>query len=538
MLGYWWASALELSWKSAAVIAAACAASWLLRSASAAVRHMVWGLALASLLLLPALEAFLPAWRASALPHGSVTISETRFVEPAHDPAQVPRPVPGPLSGQLAVAAFAVWIAGTLLCLWRWRSGTQQVARLRIAASSFPENHPGLMDEVAGQLGLRRPVTLLSSDREIVPMAAGLRRPAVLLPASASRWSRDRLRVVLLHEMAHLRRNDCLMQALAELTFCLYWFNPLVWFAMRRLRVERERACDDLVLFAGSRPSDYAAHLLDLARSLDTRDLSPVAIAMASSPHLETRLRAILNPHLNRRALTRAAAVVACLVAACFVLPLAAMRPQATDARTISGTVYDPAGAVVPGARVVLTNALTNADTGQKWTAATDQEGKFSISIGSLPHGAYTLDVEARGFAAAVRRLNIADSRHLDITLDIGSVEETVVVHGKGAASTAPAGPHRTRVGGNVIPAKLVHQTNPEYPEDAQSRGVQGAVVLRAVISVDGTPLSLTSLTSPDPQLTEAAINAVKQWRYQPSLLNGEPVETATTITVNFQLEP
>lgn len=534
MLGSWLALALELSFKSAAVVAAACAASWLLRGASAAVRHMLWGLALASLLLLPALEAFLPAWRASVLPHGSVSISEARFVALAKHPAPVPRPVPGRLPERLAVPSFALWMAGALLCLWRWGSGTQQVARLRRASSPFLEDHPGLIDEVAGQLGLRRLVTLLSSDREIVPMAAGLRQPAVMLPASASRWSRDRLRVVLLHEMAHIRRNDCLVQALAELTFCLYWFNPLVWFAMRRLRVERERACDDLVLSGGSRPSDYAAHLLDLARSLDARELSPVAIAMASSAHLETRLRAILNPHLNRRALTRATGVMACLVAACFVLPLAAMRPQAVDAGTISGTVYDPEGAVVPGARVVL----SSADTGQKQIAATDQEGKFSVSIGSLPHGAYRLDVEARGFASAVRTLKLVDGRHFDITLDVGSVEETVVVHGKGAASTATAGPHRTRVGGNVIPAKLVHQTNPEYPEDAQSRGVQGAVVLRAVISLDGAPLSLTSLASPDPQLTEAAMNAVKQWRYQPSLLNGKPVETATTITVNFQLEP
>lgn len=514
--------ALELSLKSAAVVAAACATSWLLRSASAAVRHMIWTLAFASLLLLPALEAFLPAWRASALPHGSVSISETLFVSPASHGAPIPRPVPRPLSDWLTVAAFAAWMAGALLCLWRWRSGTQQVARLRRASSPFSEDHPGLIDEVAAQLGLRRPVTLLLSDREIVPMASGLRHPAVLLPASASRWSRDRLRVVLLHEMAHIGRNDCLLQALAELTFCLYWFNPLVWFAMRRLRVERERACDDLVLSAGSRPSDYAAHLLALARSLDTRELSPAAIAMASSAHLETRLRAILNPRLNRRAFTRATGLLACFVAACFVLPLAAMRPQLGDTRTISGTVYDPEGAVVPGARVVL----TNIDNGQKQTTASDQVGTFSIGFSTPPDAGYRLEVEAHGFAPAVHMLQtVGLMKHIYIKLDIGSVEETVVVHGKGAASTAPLGPHRTRVGGNVIPAKLVHQTNPEYPEVAQSRGVQGAVVLRAVISVDGAPLSLTSLTSPDPQLTDAAINAVKQWRYQPSLLNGNPVE-------------
>jgi TonB family protein len=112
------------------------------------------------------------------------------------------------------------------------------------------------------------------------------------------------------------------------------------------------------------------------------------------------------------------------------------------------------------------------------------------------------------------------------------------VVRGKGTPAPPSAAPHRTRVGGNVVPAKLVYQAKPEYPDDAKSRGVEGDVVLLAVISKEGAVLSLTSVASPDPQLSGAAMKAVKQWRYQPSLLNGEPVETATAITVNFQLEP
>ena len=89
-----------------------------------------------------------------------------------------------------------------------------------------------------------------------------------------------------------------------------------------------------------------------------------------------------------------------------------------------------------------------------------------------------------------------------------------------------------------MVPAKLVSKVDPEYPADAQSRGIYGNVVLRAVVSIQGAVLSPTIISSPDPQLAEAAIKAVGQWRYQPSLLNGEPVETATTITVNFELEP
>jgi TonB family protein len=334
--------------------------------------------------------------------------------------------------------------------------------------------------------------------------------------------------------MAHIRRRDCVTQALAELAGAIYWFNPLVWLAIRRLRIERERASDDLVLSAGKKASDYAAHLLALARPLASRELASAAIAMASSSHLETRLRSILNPRLDRRGLTRAAGATASAIALCVVLPLAAMRPQAGDARTVSGTVYDAAGAVVPEAAVVL----TNSDAGQKQTTSTRADGQFSM--GPLADGMYRLEVDARGFAPAIRRFKVDGQRQLrlDITVDLGSVQETVVVRGKGTPATAPAGPHRIRVGGSVTPAKLVHQIHPEYPESAKSRGLQGDVVLRAVIFLDGSVGSLTPAGSPDPELAEAAMKAVRQWRYEPALLNGQPVETATTITVNFQLEP
>ena len=233
----------------------------------------------------------------------------------------------------------------------------------------------------------------------------------------------------------------------------LYWFNRLVWLAIRRLRIERERACDDLVLGAGNKASDYAAHLLALARPLESRGLASASVTIASSSHLETRLRAILNPRLDRRALSRVAGATAALIALCFVLPLAAMRPQAGDARMVSGTVFDAAGAVVPEASVIL----NNSDTGQTQTTSTGPEGQFSI--GPLADGLYRLEVDARGFVPVIRRFKM-DGQHplrLDITVDLGNVQETVVVRGKGTPAAAPARPRRVRVGGNVTPAKLIH---------------------------------------------------------------------------------
>src|SRR5262249_41692636 len=128
----------------------------------------------------------------------------------------------------------------------------------------------------------------------------------------------------------------------------------------------------------------------------------------------------------------------------------------------------------------------------------------------------------------------------LDIKLSLGAINESIEVVGKGPrpvpVSSGP--PHRIRVGGNVQATKLVHMAKPVYPAELQAAGIDGTVLLRAVISIQGNLLALSVInTSVDPELAKAAMDAVQQWRYMPTLLNGMPVEVATTIAVNFHLE-
>jgi hypothetical protein len=128
------------------------------------------------------------------------------------------------------------------------------------------------------------------------PMTWGIRRPAVAIPAAVAEWPAARREPVLRHELAHVARRDCLTQALASLACALYWFHPGAWVAARRMRLERELACDDRVLAAGARPSGYARELLEMANAL-ARSASPaLAVSMASRPNLETRLRAAIDP--------------------------------------------------------------------------------------------------------------------------------------------------------------------------------------------------------------------------------------------------
>ncbi len=140
--------------------------------------------------------------------------------------------------------------------------------------------------------------------------------------------------MVLLHELAHVRRLDCLTQQLARLSCAVYWFNPLSWWASTQMMLERERACDDLVLLSGSRPSEYAGHLLALAREQRSRHgVSMAAVAMARETNLEGRLRAILDAIPPRRGLSRRVAACSLLAATAAILSLAGLRLEGSGGR-------------------------------------------------------------------------------------------------------------------------------------------------------------------------------------------------------------
>jgi periplasmic protein TonB len=104
-----------------------------------------------------------------------------------------------------------------------------------------------------------------------------------------------------------------------------------------------------------------------------------------------------------------------------------------------------------------------------------------------------------------------------------------------GLAPPPPKTPQRIKLGGNVQEAKIVARPNPAYPPLARQARIQGNVVLHAIIDKDGTVTQL-EVVSGHPLLVQSALAAVRQWRYQPTLLNNEPVEVDTTITVNFVL--
>jgi TonB family protein len=214
---------------------------------------------------------------------------------------------------------------------------------------------------------------------------------------------------------------------------------------------------------------------------------------------------------------------------------------QASEAKTgsLTGIVVDDSGARIPKAEV----KLVSRNTSFQQSVETDDTGNFSFD--EVPAGRYTLEVTSSGMGAAVRSFQFkaeGQSPFFPFVLHPGDVTESAVVTAQGPANESKPtalGPHKLRIGGSVAAAKLIAGTHvsPEYPESARAKGIEGLVTLEATISADGVPTDIKVISSPDDSLTTAATDAVKQWRYQPTLLNGEPVEVVTTIAVDFRLQ-
>ncbi|HXW56341.1 MAG TPA: M56 family metallopeptidase [Candidatus Cybelea sp.] len=530
------------------VLCSAWAVTLALRKRSAALRHEVWLAGILVCLLVPAASPLVPAWHSKALAFAVARLGATGAS--VQDRAVTASYVVNAVSGGRVVARwveilFGVWGLGTILLLIRLAAGFARMARGGPQARRLDD--VGWTQEVgriSESLGIARPVQLFqSADRRAMPLTWGLWQPKILIPASAIDWPSDRRRVVLLHELSHIARRDCASQIISEFLRAIHWFNPLAWLAVARLRQESECACDDSVLNSGVQAPRYAHHLLVLAHNLrQSREGRLPALAMARPAHLERRFASMLNPKIDRRASSTRLKLLTSLAALCLLLPVAALRLAAQNqSGKFTGTIYDPSGAAIPNATIIMIDHA--ADTRDMTTS--DAAGKFQFT--GLPPGEYEFEAVKTGFKVyAVPTVTLDPGRDstLDANLDVGSLDESIAVTGRGPASgTAATGsvvnekPKRIRVGGDVEQAHIFTQVLPAYPESAKTAGVEGTVVLHAVIAKDGSLLSLRVMNGQiDPALARSAVEAVSHWRYRPTLLNGDPIEVDTTIQVTFSL--
>lgn len=286
-------AALSIAVKASALLGLAAIVQLVIsRKASAALRHLVWTLAIASVVLLPVLWLAMPEWtvisttttsaardlsrvessveRFTAARPSTVTAATTEAVHGVEQNVNSPIDIGGAEASSFWIRAIVgTYTAGVFVMLMHLARQRWRVHRLaREAGEVGDAKWTSLLSECAARLRLRRSVRLLRSREHSMPMAFGTRRPAILIPATGDTWPDDRRQAVLLHELAHVARRDCLTQMLAHVACTMYWFHPGAWWVARQMRTERELACDDRVIAAGARASDYAGHLLEIAYSL------------------------------------------------------------------------------------------------------------------------------------------------------------------------------------------------------------------------------------------------------------------------------
>ena len=385
-----------------------------LRSFGPSLRHQVLLGTLVSCLLLPLFMVLAPQWRVGVLPSVPATnilsIDLSSGTQPAAARLSASSQQPGSIAVNPSSASFdwvqrrsipLLWAFGFLAVLCWLIAG--RIRLRRIASGSWiltGDDWERALREESREAGVTKPVRLLSSSDISTPLTWGSRSPIILMPEDALDWPEAHRRIVLRHELAHIARGDALSQLVAGFVCALYWFHPLVWITERRLRAECERACDDRVVSLGTPAPEYAAHLLEVARSARSFGAPGfLSVAMARPSQLEGRLLAVLNESGRRGPLSRGARVAGLLAALFIVATVSAFRPvpraaalakEATAVTTASLTDSKPA---TPDLASIKTSAKPPAISARR--AALDSS--FERSVPAQNGGTLTLDLRTGG---------------------------------------------------------------------------------------------------------------------------------------------
>ncbi len=332
-------SVIDLLLKSTAILTVAFTVQHFWRRASAATLNMIWLMAFGALLALPLTRLARPLWttslaekktvRVQSLPTVLPAVMEVPVAEEVHaTPARAALPLP-----EMKHVILGVWLIGVGLLMMRTLIGGWQLRRIKKQSLSLHQAPAGeLTRGLAQAWGVKRTVALHESKDVPVPLTWGTLRPVLMLPTGADQWKREQLLAALQHELGHIKRYDVLTRGLMDFACALYWFNPLVWFAAKAMRLTQERACDDLVLNAGLPAEGYATQLLESARAAQDRFNHRLpALAMAQPSTLETRLLAIVDESRDRCPTSGGSILLTGLAGVTMLLMSAMMQLRAED---------------------------------------------------------------------------------------------------------------------------------------------------------------------------------------------------------------
>jgi TonB family protein len=495
--------------KTTIILSGACLMAALMHELTAAARNMMLRLALAAVLLLPILSFFIPsiyiavtspaASRALLVPFSYGSNSATGQ---------------GDIS-QMPFLPWQIWLVGAWL-LGVLIVGGRSIIGYRLSRKIIKNGRPienaallALNREISKGLNINRQVRLVGSSMTTIPYAFGILNPTIVLPTGIQSWPPGALRMVLVHELAHIRRRDLLWLHISTLVMALHWFNPAAWVVRRKMIMESDKTCDDYVLSAGAEGALYAERLVMLARYLKR---GPLVInhgtGMARQSQLEERIMSILNNKVKKTGMRKLSYAVLIAAALLLVVPMAAMQLRADEAGAPSLRQDSPKS---EPERLATVDEIPPVDSVPAVT---------NMAQPDVP------EIEPDQLPA------------IDEIPPAGSLPELKEI---AQQSVPESEPEKLPAVDEFVPAdsvaKMIKMAPPIYPDSAKKAGIEGAVYIRVSLDSKGKVRDARiAKSSGSEMLDKAALDAAHQCEWKPAVRSGRPIAIWVSYKIIFQM--
>jgi TonB family protein len=531
-------------------------------------------LTLVAIVLLPIVQPWRVELRTIETTTAAVAINEAPLTEGAAVGSIDAVSSPDPSLALVLIVAAGIalrllWLCYGVMRLARFSSRTPAV--LPPAVAGPIEAHLAVSPRYIQQTGSRGPWTF------------GVLQPTVALPAAFDTLVPAFQRVMVCHELMHIKRRDIAIAFCEEIAVATLWFHPWAWLLRARIRVAREQAVDSRVVALLGNRDEYVRCLVDISGHDLAPHFSQAGAGMLRPHELRARVDAIFaEVHMSRTRFAVAAFAFIAVTIATGLIAAAAMplRQSAVPQYVVSGfstaastnassrTLPAPPQALpsqsapdAPRQQINKTYPeypLDALERGIRGTVIVDITVNTAgdVSTAAVASGPQELRASAFKAALALKFTPGQSTAVMKIAVDysltgnswgvrIGEARPNIAtwssvtrsdgVDATNSASSSPDATGAYRVGGDLRPPKKIKDVPPEYPAIAQQARVQGVVILEARIDERGNITDARPLRS-IPLLDQAAIDAVKQWQYEPTLMNGVAVPIILTVTVNFTL--
>ena len=515
------------------------------------------------------------------MPQGARGVRTAKTAAFSTSNVQTGTDAPGPSNpGIAAIVPWLTpfWIAGVCIFYLAYAAGWISVCRLRRrGVCGASEDWQRQLARLSAQLRLSRPVRLFESCLVDAPMVLGHFRPIILTPIGLlAGLPPGQMEAILLHELAHIRRYDYVVNVLQRSVEGLLFYHPAVWWISHVIRAERENCCDDVVVAMSGNAHEYAVALAALEQNRWSVHEAAVA---ATGGSLVKRIRRLLYPKGPNGAWTPvfSVAILMATLAVALTAWQATPSQQSHAASPYDKWLNEDVVYIISDQERAAFQKLTTDDERQKFIeqfwqqrdptpgtvenefqeehyrriafvnehfAATNlvgwktDRGRIYILYGPpdeieshpSPHAGAPFEEWLYH-----RMDGVGDNIIFRFTDTLLNGEYPLTLNPILAKTATGRVPERVSAGAQVQERNLITRVDPIYPPLAMQARIQGVVRFRVVIGKDGRVLNV-QLVSGHPLLVSAATDALRQWVYRPTLLNGEPVEVVTSVDVNFAL--